>query len=58
VCACAATVQHTQTHTHTHACLCQVDFVAVDSVSALLPRAELEGAMGELQVCSRRCDAV
>lgn len=46
--------------------VCQVDLVAVDSVAALLPRAELEGVIGDQQVslrggqamccmCAQRC---
>jgi recombination protein RecA len=31
----------------------QVDLVAVDSVAALLPRAELEGVIGDQQVASQ-----
>lgn len=31
-------------------CCVQVDLVAVDSVAALLPRAELEGVIGDQQV--------
>lgn len=50
---CRSRVQHTHTHAHTPVPRCRrssaVDMVAVDSVAALVPRAELEGEIGQLQ---------
>ena len=45
---------HLQQTTVRVLCPLQVDFVAVDSVAALLPRAELEGVIADQQVMMDR----